>query len=96
MIRLAAALTCAQLIRDAQGLAIFTVFRTGLGFSAASGSGVVIARDAEGSKSTHLTRCPLISHVLIRALQLPYRSIHLHQRGARHQVSSFTQSDSAS
>jgi len=36
-------------IRDAQGLAIFTVFRSGLGFSAASGSGVVIARDSEGT-----------------------------------------------
>jgi len=38
-----------KLIRDAQGLAIFTVFRTGLGVSAASGSGVVIARDSEGT-----------------------------------------------
>lgn len=37
-----------KLIANAQGLAIFTVFRTGLGISAASGSGVVISRDNEG------------------------------------------------
>jgi len=35
-----------SVIEKAQGLAIFTIFRTGLGWSAASGSGVVIARDS--------------------------------------------------
>lgn len=35
-----------QIIQQAEGLAIFTVFRTGLGWSAASGSGVVISRDS--------------------------------------------------
>ncbi|CCG83973.1 protein of unknown function [Taphrina deformans PYCC 5710] len=39
----------AKALREAQGLAIFTVFRSGLGFSAASGSGVVIARKPDGS-----------------------------------------------
>ncbi|KAF8315716.1 hypothetical protein DL93DRAFT_2078979 [Clavulina sp. PMI_390] len=39
----------AQLIRNAQGLAIFTAFRTGLGFSGAGGSGVVLSRDSEGN-----------------------------------------------
>lgn len=38
-----------RVLQDAQGLAIMTVFRTGLGWSAASGSGVVIARDTPTS-----------------------------------------------
>ncbi|KAF9516276.1 hypothetical protein BS47DRAFT_1390912 [Hydnum rufescens UP504] len=38
-----------KFLRNAQGIAIFTVFRTGLGFSAASGSGVVIARNDDNS-----------------------------------------------
>ena len=37
------------MLEDAQGLAIMTVFRTGFGWSAASGSGVVIARDTPTS-----------------------------------------------
>lgn len=39
----------AKALREAQGLAIFTVFRSGLGFSAASGSGIVIARKPDGT-----------------------------------------------
>lgn len=39
----------AEALREAKGLAIFTVFRSGLGFSAASGSGIVIARRPDGS-----------------------------------------------
>lgn len=39
----------AKALREAKGLAIFTVFRSGLGFSAASGSGVVIARKPDGN-----------------------------------------------
>lgn len=39
----------AKVLREAQGLAIFTVFRSGLGFSAASGSGIVIAKKPDGS-----------------------------------------------
>ncbi|KAG0141040.1 hypothetical protein CROQUDRAFT_99275 [Cronartium quercuum f. sp. fusiforme G11] len=35
-----------EVIRKAEGLAIFTIFRTGLGWSAASGSGIVISRDS--------------------------------------------------
>jgi len=38
-----------HIIEKAEGLAIFTVWRTGLGFSAASGSGIVIARDSPTS-----------------------------------------------
>lgn len=38
----------AKALREAQGIAIFTVFRSGLGFSAASGSGIVIARKPNG------------------------------------------------
>jgi hypothetical protein len=38
-----------KVIEKAEGLAIFTVWRTGFGFSAASGSGVVIARDSPTS-----------------------------------------------
>jgi len=38
-----------KFLRNAQGIAVFTVFRTGLGFSAASGSGVVIARNEDNS-----------------------------------------------
>ena len=38
----------AKAIQEAQGIAIFTVFRTGLGFSAASGSGIVIAKKPNG------------------------------------------------
>lgn len=38
-----------QLLRNAAGLAIFTVCRTGFGVSAASGSGIVIARRPDGS-----------------------------------------------
>ena len=39
----------AKALQEAAGLAIFTVFRSGLGFSAASGSGIVISRKADGS-----------------------------------------------
>lgn len=39
----------AKALREAKGIAIFTVWRTGLGFSAASGSGIVIARRPDGS-----------------------------------------------
>lgn len=35
-----------EVIQNAEGLAIFTVFRTGLGWSAASGSGIVISKDS--------------------------------------------------
>ncbi|WFD31228.1 hypothetical protein MSPP1_002262 [Malassezia sp. CBS 17886] len=35
-------------LREAKGVAIFTVFRMGISVSGASGSGVVITRDAEG------------------------------------------------
>ncbi|KAF8318936.1 uncharacterized protein EI90DRAFT_3020903 [Cantharellus anzutake] len=38
-----------RLLISAKGLAIYTVCRTGLGLSAASGSGVVIARNPDGS-----------------------------------------------
>ncbi|PWN52107.1 DUF500-domain-containing protein [Violaceomyces palustris] len=38
-----------KVLQKAQGLAIFTVFRTGFGFSGASGSGVVISRLPDGS-----------------------------------------------
>lgn len=38
-----------KFLRSAQGLAIYTVARTGFGFSAAGGSGVVIARNPDGS-----------------------------------------------
>ena len=38
-----------RVLENAQGLAIMTIFRTGLGWSAASGSGVVIARDTPTS-----------------------------------------------
>jgi len=38
-----------KLLQNAKGLAIFTVCRTGLGLSAASGRGVVIARNPDGS-----------------------------------------------
>lgn len=37
-----------KLLQDAKGVAIFTVFRTGLAFSAASGSGVVLTKDEKG------------------------------------------------
>ncbi|KAN0066306.1 hypothetical protein ACQY0O_000400 [Thecaphora frezii] len=40
-----------QVLSKAQGLAIFTVFRTGFGFSGASGSGVVLSRLPDGSWS---------------------------------------------
>lgn len=39
----------AKALREAKGIAIFTVFRSGMGFSAASGSGIVIARRKDGS-----------------------------------------------
>lgn len=39
-----------KVLQQAKGLAIFTVFRTGLHISAASGSGVLIARQADGSE----------------------------------------------
>lgn len=35
-------------MEQAKGIAIFTVFRTGLGFSAASGSGIVVKRQMDG------------------------------------------------
>jgi len=38
-----------KFLRSAQGLAIYTVCRMGLGFSGAGGSGVVIARNSDGS-----------------------------------------------
>lgn len=41
-----------SVLRNAKGVAIFTVFRTGLGFSGAGGSGVVITKDAEGEWGT--------------------------------------------
>ncbi|KAK0542944.1 hypothetical protein OC846_006580 [Tilletia horrida] len=40
-----------QVIAQAKGIAIFTVFRTGLGFSGAGGSGVVLKRLSDGSWS---------------------------------------------
>lgn len=40
-----------KVLAKAQGLAIFTVFRTGFGFSGASGSGVVLSRLPDGSWS---------------------------------------------
>jgi lipid-binding SYLF domain-containing protein len=40
-----------KVLQKAQGLAIFTVFRTGFGFSGASGSGVVLSRLPDGSWS---------------------------------------------
>ena len=40
-----------QVIKRAKGLAIFTVFRTGLHWSGAGGSGIVVARTADGSWS---------------------------------------------
>ncbi|SPO34746.1 related to YSC84 - protein involved in the organization of the actin cytoskeleton [Pseudozyma flocculosa] len=40
-----------KVLSQAQGLAIFTVFRTGFGFSGASGSGVVLSRLPDGSWS---------------------------------------------
>lgn len=40
-----------KVLQKAHGLAIFTVFRTGLGFSGASGSGVVLSRLPDGSWS---------------------------------------------
>lgn len=39
----------AAALQQAEGLAIFTVFRSGLGFSAASGSGIVIAKKPDGT-----------------------------------------------
>lgn len=39
----------AEVLRQACGIAIFTVFRTGLHWSAASGSGILISRVAQGS-----------------------------------------------
>lgn len=39
-----------SVLQQAQGLAIFTVFRTGLHLSGASGSGILIARQPDGSK----------------------------------------------
>ncbi|KAK0562655.1 hypothetical protein OC844_002587 [Tilletia horrida] len=41
----------AEVIAQAKGIAIFTVFRTGLGFSGAGGSGVVLKRLPDGSWS---------------------------------------------
>ncbi|KAL9935238.1 hypothetical protein V8E36_005586 [Tilletia maclaganii] len=41
----------AEIIAQAKGLAIFTVFRTGLGVSGAGGSGVVVKRFPDGSWS---------------------------------------------
>jgi len=38
-----------SVLQQAQGLAIFTVFRTGLHLSGASGSGILIARQSDGS-----------------------------------------------
>jgi lipid-binding SYLF domain-containing protein len=38
-----------KVLEKAEGLAIFTVWRTGLGISAAGGSGIVIARDSPTS-----------------------------------------------
>lgn len=40
-----------QVIKDAVGLAIFTTMRTGLWFSGAGGSGVIVARQEDGSWS---------------------------------------------
>ncbi|SNX84055.1 related to YSC84 - protein involved in the organization of the actin cytoskeleton [Melanopsichium pennsylvanicum] len=40
-----------KVLQKAHGLAIFTVFRTGFGFSGASGSGVVLSRLPDGSWS---------------------------------------------
>lgn len=40
-----------KVLQKAQGLAIMTVFRTGFGFSGASGSGVVVSRLPDGSWS---------------------------------------------
>lgn len=40
-----------QVIKRAKGLAIFTVFRTGLHWSGAGGSGIVVARTTNGSWS---------------------------------------------
>ncbi|WFD43715.1 hypothetical protein MPSI1_002379 [Malassezia psittaci] len=37
-----------KILQDAKGVAIFTVFRTGMAFSGASGSGVVITKDENG------------------------------------------------
>ena len=39
----------AEVLRQARGIAIFTVFRTGLHWSAASGSGILIARVPQGN-----------------------------------------------
>ncbi|GAC99407.1 hypothetical protein PHSY_007008 [Pseudozyma hubeiensis SY62] len=41
-----------KVLQKAHGLAIFTVFRTGFGFSGASGSGVVLSRLPDGSWSS--------------------------------------------
>lgn len=40
-----------QVIRNAKGLAIFTTMRTGLWVSGAGGSGVLVARKADGTWS---------------------------------------------
>lgn len=40
-----------QVIAEAKGIAIFTVFRTGFHWSAASGSGVVLSRQPDGGWS---------------------------------------------
>ena len=39
-----------KILQQAMGLVIFTVFRTGFHISGASGSGILIARQADGSR----------------------------------------------
>ena len=39
-----------NVLQEAKGLAIFTVFRTGLHISGAGGSGILIARQPDGSE----------------------------------------------
>lgn len=42
-----------SILREAKGIAIFTVMRTGLTWSGAGGSGILIARQPDGSELQH-------------------------------------------
>ena len=72
-----------KVLRNAKGLAIFTVFRTGFSLSGAGGSGILIARQIDGCEllvSSTLSLFPSSLIILMRSLGSTFRHSPTHTR----------------